>query len=165
MKLNHYSHRHGHELVQLLHPDLAQEITDILSTLPAFSHGAQKGVTVKEYINAAFAKRGWESERKIDLSREKDDYLDLYKNRLAIEMEWSRFEMFFRDFFRFMLLYERKEIDVGIIITFDEMAYQRWQGEAKAYKSARASLHKLTDFLKGDYSSVVSVPLWCIGIE
>jgi hypothetical protein len=73
--------------------------------------------------------------------------------------------MFFRDFFRFMLLHERREIDVGIIITLDEMAYQRWQGEAKAYKSARASLQKLVDFLRGDYSSVVNVPIWCIGIE
>lgn len=165
MKFEQYSHRHGQELAQLLHPELCSEILWILKELPAFSHGSKKGVTVKEYLNAAFARHGWEAERKIDLSRDKDDFLDLYKNRVAIEMEWSRFEMFFRDFFRFMLLYERKEIDVGIIITFDEMAYQRWQGEAKSYKSARASLQKLTDFLKGDYSSVVTVPLWCIGIE
>ena len=59
----------------------------------------------------------------------------------------------------------RKEIDVGIILTFDEMAYQRWKGEAKSYKTARASLQKVTNFLQGDYSSVVTVPLWCIGIE
>jgi len=73
--------------------------------------------------------------------------------------------MFFRDFFRFMLLYEHKEIDVGVIITYDKMAYERWAGEAKSYRSARASLDKLVDFLNGDYSSVVRVPLWCIGIE
>jgi phosphopantetheine adenylyltransferase len=59
----------------------------------------------------------------------------------------------------------RGEIDVGIIITLDEMAYQRWGEEAAAYKAARASLQKLIDFLKGDYSTVVDVPLWCIGIE
>ena len=57
-------------------------------------------------------------------------------------MEYSRFEMFFRDFFRFMLLYERQEIDAGVIITLDEMAYLRWKGEAKSYKPARASLEK-----------------------
>lgn len=80
-------------------------------------------------------------------------------------MEFSRFEMFFRDFFRFMLLYERQEIDIGIIITLDEMAYERWNDGVKSYKSARASLQRLNDYLRGDYASVVRVPLWCIGIE
>lgn len=115
MKFEQYSHRHGQELAQHLHPELCAEILGILRELPAFPHGSKKGVTVKEYLNAAFAKRGWEAERKIDLSRDKDDFLDLYKNRLAIEMEWSRFEMFFRDFFRFMLLYERKKYWISFV--------------------------------------------------
>lgn len=109
--------------------------------------------------------RGWEKEGKADFGTDKKDSLDLCKWKIAIEMEFSRFEMFFRDFFRFMLLYERREIDVGIIITLDEIAYQRWQEEAKPYKSARASLQKLIDFLKGDYSTIVRIPIWCIGIE
>lgn len=109
--------------------------------------------------------RGWEREGRADFAGGKRDFIDLCKWKVAIEMEWSRFEMFFRDFFRFILLYDRKQIDVGIILTYDEMAYTRWNGEAKAYKSDRASLQKLTDFLKGDYASVVPVPLWCIGIE
>jgi len=67
---------------------------------------------------------GWEKEGRAEFSTDKNDYLDLCKSKVVIEMEWSRFEMFFRDFFRFMLLYERKQIDVGIIITYDEMAYQ-----------------------------------------
>jgi len=108
---------------------------------------------------------GWEAEGEADFSTDKRDALDLRKWKIAIEMEFSRFEMFFRDFFRFMLLYERREIDVGVIITLDEMAYQRWEGGVKSYRSARASQHRLVDFLKGDYSSVVRVPLWCIGIE
>lgn len=80
-------------------------------------------------------------------------------------MEFSRFEMFFRDFFRFMLLYERREMDVGIIITLDEMAYQKWENKEWENKSRRASLRKLVDFLGGDYSRIVNVPIWCIGIE
>jgi hypothetical protein len=64
-----------------------------------------------------------------------------------------------------MLLYERQEIDLGVILTLDEMACQRWQGGVKSHRSARASAHRLVDFLRGDYSSVARVPLWCIGIE
>ncbi len=63
-----------------------------------------------------------------------------------------------------MLLYERREIDAGVIITLDELAYKQWQGDVKAYRSARASFKRLVDFLKGDYSTVVTVPIWCIGI-
>jgi hypothetical protein len=137
----------------------------ILNELEPFAHGAKKGETVKKHITDAFAAQGWETEGRADFKTDKSDSIDLCKWKVAIEMEFSRFEMFFRDFFRFMLLYERREIDVGIILTLDKMAYDRWEGEAKSYESARASLQKLIDFLKGDYSSVVRVPIWCIGIE
>lgn len=165
MKYRDYSHRHGKELLQILHPDIYKEIHSILDSLEPFNHGLKKGITVKDYLAAAFVEKGWAKEGRANFQTDKEDYLDLCKWKIAIEMELSRFEMFFRDFFRFMLLYEKKEIDVGIIITLDEMAYQRWNGEAKAYKSARASLEKLTDFLRGDYSAIVNVPIWCIGIE
>lgn len=165
MKINEYSHRHGKELCSIIHPDIHNDVLNILQELTPFNHGQKKGITAKEYISKAFTLHGWEAEKLTNFSEGKEDYLDLYKSKVAIEMEWSRFEMFFRDFFRFMLLYDRKEIDLGIIITYDEVAYQRWQGEAKAYKSARASFQKVTDFLNGKYSTVVTVPLWCIGIE
>ena len=48
--------------------------------------------------------------------------------------------MFFRDFFRFMLLYDQREIDVGVIITYDEMAFRNWGTGVSPYRSARASL-------------------------
>ena len=64
-----------------------------------------------------------------------------------------------------MLLYARKQIDLGVVLTYDEMANQRWSGEAKSYRSARASFERVTSFLNGDYATVVRVPLWCIGIE
>ena len=165
MRFNDYSHRHGKELLQVLHPKILQEAQTILSNLEPFSHGAKKHTTVKKHVTDAFVAHGWETEGRADFRTDKKDKLDLCKWKVAIEMEFSRFEMFFRDFFRFMLLYERREIDVGIIITLDDMAYKRWAGEAKAYKSARASFQRLVDFLKGDYSSIVNVPLWCVGIE
>jgi len=165
MRYNEYSHRHGKELLKILHPDIFKEVRTILEELDPFPHGAKKQVTVKNYICNAFVENGWKKEGRADFKTDKKDLIDLCKWKIAAEMEFSRFEMFFRDFFRFMLLYERREIDVGIIITLDEMAYERWKGEALAYKTNRASLQKLIDFLKGDYSSVVKVPIWCIGIE
>ncbi len=165
MKFNEFSYRHGKEILKLQHPSQMKEIVSILGNLAPFPHGEKKGVTVKDHLVAAFLGKGWEKEGKVDFKTEKKDYVDLCKWNIAIEMEFSRFEMFFRDFFRFMLLYQRRKIDLGVIITLDEMAYQRWEGEAKSYKSARASFQKLTDFLNGDYCSIIDVPLWCIGIE
>jgi hypothetical protein len=143
MRLNEYSHRHGKELLQILHPEILKEIQTILTNLKPFPHGAKKGITVKKYITDAFVAHGWEKEGRADFRTDKKDHLDLCKWKVAIEMEFSRFEMFFRDFFRFMLLHQRREIDVGIILTLDDMAYERWAGEAKAYKSARASFQRL----------------------
>ena len=165
MRYNDYSHRHGKELLHVLHPRILNEIQTILENTPPFPHGAEKGLTAKNHLTDAFAAIGWETEGIANFSTDKKDALDLCKWKVAIELEFSRFEMFFRDFFRFMLLYERREIDVGVIITLDEMAYERWQGGVSSYRSARASLQRVVDFLKGDYSSVVTVPLWCIGIE
>ena len=165
MRFSDYSYRHGRELLQLLHPDIYREVVNTLTDTLPFSHGAAKGRTVKDYLTDAFVERGWQKEGVADFRTDKKDALDLCKWKVAIEMEYSRFEMFFRDFFRFMLLYERREIDVGILITLDEMAYQRWAGAVNPYRSARASMQRLTDFLKGDYATVVRAPLWCIGIE
>ncbi len=165
MHYNDYSYRHGKELLKVIHPNLIKEVNKTLIELPPFPHGEKKGLTANAYIESSLMKKGWKREKRVHFKTEKEDYIDLFKENVGIEMEFSRFEMFFRDFFRFMLLYTKKEIDVGIILTLDEMAYKRWHGEAKDYKAARASLKKLVDFLQGEYSSLVSVPLWCIGIE
>ncbi|MFW9843087.1 MAG: BglII/BstYI family type II restriction endonuclease [Candidatus Thorarchaeota archaeon] len=165
MRFNEYSHRHGKELLKLLHPRALKEIQTLLKKLAPFEHGEKKGKTVKEFLTPEFVALGWEPESSADFGTDKADNLDLTKWKVAIEMEFSRFESFFRDFFRFMLLYERRVIDVGIIITLDEMAYQRWGSGVPSYKGARASLQRLEDFLKGDYGSIVRIPLWCIGIE
>jgi len=165
MKTRDYSHRHGKELLSLTHPLEYQEILTILGNIPTYSHGSKKNSTPKEIITAKFKKADWEDEVEIPLGTGKSDYCDLGKNRVFIEQEYSRFEMFFRDFFRFLLLYDERQLDVGIIITYDDTAFDHWGSGVKSYSSARASLSKLIDFLQGKYSAVVEVPIWCIGIE
>lgn len=165
MRFNEYSHRHGKELLQLTHEPELNDILSVLRRLPAFPHGQTKNHTVRNYLAPEFVNLGWTKEFEIPLGTGKKDYCDLVKNRIALEQEYSRFEMFFRDFFRFLLLYDQQEIDVGVIITYDEMAFRNWGTGVKPYRSARASLQRLIDFLEGRYSTVVRVPLWCIGIE
>ena len=165
MKFKDYSYRHGKELMKLTHEEELEEISSILDNLPKFAHGSKKNVTVKKQIASAFVENGWTNEYKISLSEGKEDFCDLYKDKIAIEQEYSRFEMFFRDFFRFLLLYDQRKIDVGVIITYGELAYKNWGSAVKSYRAARAALQRLITFLEGDYKTVVRIPLWCIGIE
>ena len=165
MRISSYSHRHGMELLSLTHPDEYEDISSVLSSLDPFPHGAVKNRTPKEYIAEAFVARGWDSETEIPLGTGKSDYCDLSKNGVFVEQEYSRFEMFFRDFFRFLLLHDERKLDVGVLITYDSSAFERWGLGVSSYRAARASLQKLVDFLEGKYSAVVRVPIWCIGIE
>ena len=165
MKYSEYSHAHGKELLEILNKQVVMDVKTILDGLAPFQHGAEKGSSPKNYLADAFKKLGWTTEGRADFNTDKKNYVDLCKWKVAAEMEFSRFEMFFRDFFRFMLLFDKKEIDAGIIITLDESAFERWSSEAKPYKPARASFAKLVDILNGDYRTLVRVPLWCIGIE
>ena len=165
MKYSEYSHRHGKELLSLSHPEEYSDITSILESLDPFPHGVEKNKTPKGYIAKAFVAKGWDTETEIPLGTGKSDYCDLSKNSIFIEQEYSRFEMFFRDFFRFLLLHDERQLDIGVLITYDDSAFTRWGSGVSPYKAARASLGKLVDFLEGKYSAVVRVPIWCIGIE
>ena len=62
MRYNGYSHRHGKELLQILHPNLSSEVQAILDELEPFPHGIEKGKTVKEHISRGFVAKGWERE-------------------------------------------------------------------------------------------------------
>jgi len=165
MRFDEYSHRHGKELLEVTHNAEYNQIKDILSRIPPFPHGVERNKTPKMTIADSFIQNGWQEEIEIPLGTGKLDYCDLGKNGVFIEQEYSRFEMFFRDFFRFLLLYDERKLDVVVIITYGESAFERWGKGVNSYRSARVSLDKIVDFLKGKYSAVVRVPIWCIGIE
>ncbi len=65
MKISDYSHKHGKELVQMLHHIEYNEIIDILTSLESFPHGNKKLVTLVSVISKAFLEKKWEIEKKI----------------------------------------------------------------------------------------------------
>jgi len=62
-------------------------------------------------------------------------------------------------------LEDKGELDVGIVICYDKTAFRSWGSGVASYQSNRATLQRAEDFLKGDYGTVVRVPIWIIGIE
>lgn len=171
LQFDDYSYRHGKEILFLQHKQELNEINHVLKNLQKFPHGRDKNVTPAEYIASAFEKQGWKKEHEIELSPQKRDSVDLFKNRVAIEQEYSKYETLFRDFFRLILLYDERLIDVGVIITYSKKAFKNWEREyrstrkVKPYSASRASLDRIKDFLEGKYNTVIRIPLYCIGIE
>jgi len=171
LRFQGYSYRHAKIILAQEHPKELDEIRHVLETLRNFSHGSLRQITPANYIAQEFAKNGWKREQAIELSSSKRDTVDLFKNRIAIEQEYSRFETLFRDFFRLMLLYDERMIDAGVIITYSSGALASWElryknsNVVKPYRAARATLDRLIDFLEGKYKTIIRIPLYCIGIE
>lgn len=165
MKFFEYSHRHGKELLKLLHPTEYNEIIDILNGLAPFPHGREKMKTPKRYIANEFNAHGWGLEKEIPLGTNKSDYCDIVKDRVYMEQEYSKFETLFRDFLRFLLLYDSGALDVAVLICYDESAFSRWADNVKSYRANRATLQRARDFLTGSYRTVIRAPIWVIGIE
>ena len=64
-----------------------------------------------------------------------------------------------------MILQGKNELEVGVIICYCNTSFHRWNPKVKSYKSSRARLERVEDFLKGEYGREVTVPILVIGIE
>ena len=55
----------------------------------------------------------------------KRHYFDLYKDRVAIEIELSNRELLYRDYIRFLLAEADDRLDVGIIVLLDAVQHRK----------------------------------------
>jgi hypothetical protein len=110
-------------------PSEARELFDVLRGVKLLkSHVIEAGGGKTEFarlIDAAFDARGWKKKR-FDTRIEVDGAstssptheVDCFKNRIALEVEWSNKDPFFdRDLNNFRLLFDLRVISLGIIIT------------------------------------------------
>lgn len=121
--------KHASAILQTDFPTEWAEILEVLSGIRVRrSHvvvGGGGRSKITQSIDSAFYSRGWEEkqwETKIvvdDLTTESPTHkVDCYKNRVALEIEWSNKDPFFdRDLNNFRLLFDLRAISVGIIIT------------------------------------------------
>jgi hypothetical protein len=117
----------------ILKADFPNEWQDIIEVLREFRlHKSQVTVggggasLVSQHFDKAFCQdRGW-CEKKFDTKIVVDDAelrspthkVDCFKNRVALEVEWSNKDPFFdRDLNNFRLLFDLRAIAVGVIIT------------------------------------------------
>lgn len=122
----------------ILATDFAAELADIAHVLRTVrlkkSYVTVGGGGKSQYaqaIDVAFRARGWapkrwDTEIVVDkkAAASPTHEVDCYKNRIALELEWSNKDPFYdRDLNNFRLLFDLRVISVGIIITkSDELA-------------------------------------------
>jgi hypothetical protein len=139
-------------------PGLKEEIAEILHTVKC-SWGLPED-PAHRLIRDAFMKHGWKSEVLVSKRTNRPHYFDLYKNRVAMELEFSRREMFYRDYFRFLLAEREGMIDVGVIITRDRDLTAHVVGPL----GNRADIHQVTDDLSW-VLTWVRTPIWVIAVK
>lgn len=116
----------------ILRTDFQAEWSDLLAVLSGIrvrkSHvliGGGGRSRITQAIDSAFYARGWIEKKWStaivvdDVAKESPTHkVDCYKNRVAVEIEWSNKDPFFdRDLNNFRLLFDLRAISVGVIIT------------------------------------------------
>ena len=144
-----------------------EEWADIVSVMRGFrlhhsevaTPGGRKS-KIADRLDDAFKARGWR-EKRFDTRIVVDQTehvsptheVDVFKNRVALEVEWNNKDPFFdRDLNNFRLLFELRVIDVGVIITrctelhtlFAEIGRDK-----QSYGSSTTHLDKLIPRLEG----------------
>ena len=160
MHFSSHSYRHA-ELILNANYRIRKEIEDILNGLEV-EHGERKGRKSREQphdiIQKAFVEKGWSKETLISEDVAHKQFFDLYKEKVAVEIEFSRNEFLYRDYFRFLLAYNSGLIDVGVIITLDKKAKEQYK-----YDTVRPDL----DYAVDDFQwlkPVLAVPISVLGV-
>ncbi len=136
---------------------LKQEILEVLQSVTC--SWTEPDDPPHSLIKAAFTARGWKPEVLVSNRTFRKHYFDLYKDRVAIELEFSQREMFYRDYFRFLLAEREGMIDVGVIITRDlRLEHVVEPPPVRAdIEQARDDLSWMRGWLR--------IPIWVIGIS
>jgi hypothetical protein len=166
VRFRSFEHRHAESVLNANHR-LKKEIERILTRLeleppPAYGlRSPRDAARPHRVIQQAFQKHGWKAEAVVTARAPKRHYFDLYKERVAIEIELSNREMLYRDYIRFLLAEADDRLDVGVILVLDEDA--RYLHPC----AGRNGLPRLEDAAADLRSlhSVIGVPIWVLALS
>lgn len=152
-----FSYRHAEEILNA-HLTIKREIVAALEEVQEAKVG--KGAdALTPRIVAAFLARGWQKEVRVAEDQPHEQRFDLFKDRVAIEIEFSRYEFLSRDYLRFLSAYNGDKIDVGVLITHAESGLARVKQKAVAPSLARVKADLA--WLRG----TITVPIWVLALK
>ena len=132
--------------------EIRKEIEDILKAIDV-RLGRKVRPSPSKTIQKIFAENGWQTEYPVI---EKSSHLrfDLYKNKVAIEIQLTDPADCYNDYLKFLLAYNLERIEAGIEIVYDQTV------EGK-------NLPKLGK-VKTDldiYRRIIPCPIWVVGLK
>jgi hypothetical protein len=151
------NYRHAEEILNS-RVAIIRETRDIVEKVEGTKVGSGKDALTPRLMNA-FTGRNWDKEVLVSENQEHNQFFDLLKDRVAIEIEFSRYEFLYRDYLRFLSAYNADKIDVGVLITHSQEGLSRVKHKAGAPSFAR---------VKSDLAwlrPVVTCPIWVIGLK
>jgi hypothetical protein len=141
---------------------LRKEIEEVLTKLELAPPG-RNGCAVPSphlQIQRAFVRRGWEPEALVSPRTGKRHYFDLFKERVAIEIELTNRELLYRDYLRFQMAETEGRLDVGVIVLLDKQA--RW-----SWPSGKSNLLPRVEDVADDLACLrgaLSAPVWVVSL-
>ncbi len=115
-----------------------------------------------QQIQRAFLKHGWHGETPVSRRRDtRRQYFDLYKDRIAVEIELSSRSMLYRDYVRFLMAEAEGHMDVGVILLLDHDARD---AHPVGMRNGLPRLEDVEDDLRS-LRSVFSVPIWVVALS
>ena len=166
LHLRTFEYRHAESILNANHR-LKKEIERVLARLelelpPGYGpRNPRDASRPHRQIQQAFVRHGWKAETLVSPRTTKRHYFDLYKDRVAIEIELSNRELLYRDYIRFLLAEADDRLDVGVIVLLDEDA--RYAHPA----GLRNGLPRLEDVANdlAALRSVIGVPVWVLAVS
>lgn len=162
MLFRSYDYRHAESILNANHR-LKKEIESILLALelePPSAHCKGDPYGPHRQIQRAFLRRRWAGEVIVSPRSNYRHRFDIYKERIAIEIELSSRERLYRDYFRFLMAEMDGRIDVGVIILLDADTHCLLHN---GNKNGAPLLEDVIDDLN-TMRSTITVPIWVIAL-
>jgi hypothetical protein len=142
---------------------LKREVEKILENLDLDMPrcGPRPALYPHQQIQKAFHRHGWKREVLVSPRTAKRHYFDLFKERVAIEIEISNRDRLYRDYYRFALAETEGKIDVGIILLLDEEVHDL---HPNGSRNGLPCLEDAADDLTV-LRPQIGVPIWVVGLS
>lgn len=164
MHFRSHDYRHAESILNAnyrLKKQIERVLGNLELNLPRRTYASTDAARPHQQIQQAFRRCGWQTEVLVSSRTRKRHHFDLFKDRVAIEIELSNRELLYRDYIRFVLAEADDRIDVGILLLLDEDA--RYMHPA----GMRNGIPRLED-VAGDLDSlrsVIGVPIWVVALS
>lgn len=150
MKYSEYDFKYAKLILHDM--EMRKEIEDIIKNAN-FRIGRNVKPTPAKILTKLFIEKKWQPEYSVS---KKSKYLrfDLFKNKVAIEIQFADPSDCYNCYLKFLLAYNAERIDVGVIIVYD--------------KSVKGKNLPKLEKVKSDleiFRRILSCPIWVIGLK